>query len=51
MLVVGYKSKIYDGLVKLGYEIIELDTEGNPVAKKDPNEPKKEVDTKGKIKD
>jgi zinc protease len=31
ILVVGDKSKIYDGLSKIGYEIIELDTEGNPV--------------------
>ena len=28
--VVGDKSKIYDGLKELGYEIIELDPDGNP---------------------
>ncbi|MDF2437490.1 MAG: peptidase [Bacteroidota bacterium] len=32
ILVVGDKAKIYDGLVKLGYEVVELDTDGNPVA-------------------
>jgi zinc protease len=31
MLVVGDKSKVYDGLAKLGYEMIELDADGNPV--------------------
>ena len=33
IVVVGDKAKIYDGLVKLGYEIVELDTDGNPVKK------------------
>jgi zinc protease len=32
ILVVGDKSMIYDGLVKTGYEVIELDADGNPVA-------------------
>jgi zinc protease len=32
ILVVGDKSKIYDGLMKLGYEVVELDTDGNPMA-------------------
>jgi zinc protease len=31
ILVVGDKAKIYDNLVKLGYEIIELDTDGYPI--------------------
>lgn len=31
IMVVGDKVKIYDGLSKLGYEIIELDTDGNPI--------------------
>jgi zinc protease len=31
MLVVGDKSKVYDGLLKLGYEVVELDVDGNPV--------------------
>lgn len=31
ILVVGDKSKVYDGLQKLGYEVIELDMEGNPL--------------------
>ncbi len=31
ILVVGDKAKIYDGLSKLGYEISELDTDGNPL--------------------
>lgn len=31
ILVVGDKAKIYDGLAKLGYEIVELDTDGNPL--------------------
>jgi zinc protease len=34
VLVVGDKAKILPGLQKLGYEIIELDTDGNPVQKK-----------------
>ena len=29
ILVVGDKSKVYDGLLKLGYDVIELDTDGN----------------------
>jgi zinc protease len=32
ILVVGDKANVYDGLLKLGYEVIELDTDGNPVA-------------------
>jgi zinc protease len=31
ILVVGDKAKIYNGLAKLGYDIIELDADGNPV--------------------
>ncbi|HTL82946.1 MAG TPA: pitrilysin family protein [Bacteroidia bacterium] len=31
--VVGDKSKIYDGLLKLGYEVIEVDANGNPMPK------------------
>lgn len=31
IVVVGDKAKVFDGLLKLGYEIIELDTEGNPL--------------------
>ncbi|MDP4265365.1 MAG: pitrilysin family protein [Bacteroidota bacterium] len=34
ILVVGDKAKILPGLQKLGYEIIELDTDGKPVEKK-----------------
>ena len=34
ILLVGDKAKIYDGVKKLGYEIIELDADGNPVLKK-----------------
>lgn len=34
VLVVGDKAKILPGLEKLGYEIIELDVDGNPVEKK-----------------
>lgn len=34
VLVVGDKSKILEGLQKLGYEIIELDVDGKPVGKK-----------------
>lgn len=34
MLLVGDKAKILPGLEKLGYEIIELDTDGNPVQKR-----------------
>ncbi|MGQ0826924.1 MAG: M16 family metallopeptidase [Bacteroidota bacterium] len=31
ILVVGDKAKVYDGLTKLGYEMVELDTDGNPL--------------------
>jgi len=31
ILVVGDKAKVYEGLTKLGYEMVELDTDGNPV--------------------
>jgi len=34
VLVVGDKSKIMEGLQKLGYEIIELDVDGKPAGKK-----------------
>ncbi|MFI5149457.1 MAG: M16 family metallopeptidase [Bacteroidia bacterium] len=51
ILVVGDKKSIYPGLQKLGYEIVELDTNGNPVSGAD-GEKKEEgpagVHTKGK---
>ncbi len=31
ILVVGDKAKVYDGLKKIGYDVVELDTEGNTV--------------------
>jgi zinc protease len=31
ILVVGDKLKVYDNLLKLGYDVIELDTDGNPL--------------------
>lgn len=31
VLLVGDKAKVWDGLQKLGYEVVELDREGNPV--------------------
>jgi zinc protease len=31
IVVVGDRTKVYDGLTKLGYEVIELDMEGNIV--------------------
>lgn len=34
ILLVGDKAKIMDGIKKLGYPIIELDVDGNPVGKK-----------------
>ena len=34
ILLVGDKAKIYDGVKKLGYEIIELDADGKKVEKK-----------------
>lgn len=34
ILLVGDKAKIYDGVKKLGYDIIELDVDGKPVDKK-----------------
>ena len=42
ILVVGDKAKIYDGLSKLGYELIELDTDGNVIKQKLNEEIKKE---------
>jgi zinc protease len=33
ILVVGDKAKTFEGLSKLGYEVIELDTDGNPLNK------------------
>ena len=34
ILLVGDKAKIYDGVKKLGYEVIELDADGKKVEKK-----------------
>ncbi len=34
ILLVGDKAKIYEGVKKLGYEIIELDTDGKKIEKK-----------------
>jgi zinc protease len=34
MLIVGDKEKILPGLQKLGYEIVELDVDGNPIGKR-----------------
>jgi zinc protease len=34
ILLVGDKAKIYDGVKKLGYDIVELDADGNKVDKK-----------------
>ena len=42
ILVVGDKKVIYPGLAKLGYEIIELDTNGNPVVPEATEEKKEE---------
>ncbi len=45
IMVVGDKAKIWDGLKKLGYEVVEVDQFGNPVQPvevKKPEEPKKE---------
>jgi len=33
ILVVGDKAKSWDGLNKLGYEVVDLDTDGNPINK------------------
>ncbi|HEY0030570.1 MAG TPA: pitrilysin family protein [Bacteroidia bacterium] len=32
ILVVGDKSKVFESISKLGYEVIELDSDGNPLA-------------------
>jgi zinc protease len=40
IVVVGDKASIYEKLLKTGYEVVELDTEGNVIPKKE--EPKKE---------
>jgi len=42
ILVVGDKAKIYDGLVKLGYEVVELDTDGNPLIAANTDTPKEQ---------
>lgn len=34
ILLVGDKEKVLDGVKKLGYEVVELDTDGKPVGKK-----------------
>jgi len=34
MLLVGDKAKVLAGLQKMGYQIIELDSDGNKVEKK-----------------
>ena len=34
ILLVGDKAKILDGVKKLGYEVVELDVDGNKVEKK-----------------
>lgn len=34
ILLVGDKAKIYEGVKKLGYDIVELDADGNPVTGK-----------------
>lgn len=49
ILVVGDKAKINDGLTKLGYELIELDTDGN-VLKQELKETKKDELKKEELK-
>jgi zinc protease len=49
ILVVGDKAKIYDGLSKLGYEIVELDMDGNPM-KATTEKPKEETGKKEEAK-
>lgn len=39
IIVVGDKANTFAGLSKLGYELIELDTDGNPVEKTSPGPP------------
>ncbi|MEP6701056.1 MAG: hypothetical protein ABJA85_07065, partial [Bacteroidota bacterium] len=34
ILLVGDKAKIYDGVKKLGYDVIELDVDGKKIQKK-----------------
>jgi zinc protease len=43
MLVVGDKEKVFDKLQKLGYDVVELDTDGNPVASAAPTKQETEV--------
>jgi len=31
MVVVGDKAKVYDEVVELGYNVVEVDANGNPV--------------------
>ncbi len=35
ILLVGDKAKILEGVKKVGYEIVELDSDGKPVVKKE----------------
>lgn len=45
IVIVGDKSKTFDGLSKLGYEIIELDTDGNLLTKSQSAPPMKPMMT------
>lgn len=51
ILVVGDKASVGEGLKKLGYEVIELDMNGNPVNVPNPETPNKEVENKKKVQD
>ena len=39
IVVVGDKAKVFDGLKKLGYDVLELDTDGNPAVSELPPVP------------
>jgi zinc protease len=46
MLVVGDKSKVFEPLSKLGYEVIELDADGNPVKAETARQPERSTGDK-----
>ena len=46
ILVVGDKTRCWEGLNKLGYEVIELDTDGNPLGKDTKRDALKPSDSK-----
>lgn len=51
IVVVGDKAKTYEGLTKLGYEVVELDTDGNPLSKNGKKDEQADKPKPGPLKD